>query len=140
MITCTPTGWYWYWRSNSLLAVFGLLALVGAVVFHNSISIPLFIVGVVFVALGIRIQQQWRRTAKAVQLADGVLAFDFPKGRQSLPLCEVAEMKRGWGSFGPIRVRAVTGDVLMLTPYLEGVKEFRLEVRRENPAIQLGEF
>jgi len=75
-----------------------------------------------------------------VQLADGVLTFDFPKGRQSLPLCEVTEMKRGWGSFGHIRVLAVTGDVLMLTPYLEGVKELRLEVRRKDPAIHLGEF
>jgi cytochrome c biogenesis protein CcdA len=141
MVECTPTSWYRYWLWNALSNIFvGTLVLVAAVIFHDLVSMLLVVLGAVLVLLGLHMLKQGRETARSAQLADGALTLELPKGTRSLLLADIIEMRRGRADFGPIRIRTTGGGTLMLTPHLREIEKLRLELRRQGPNIDLGEF
>jgi len=118
--------------------------LMGAAVAHRSASIPLLAIGGGWLIIGLLGLRQGRRTARKVQLSEGVLSFTFPRHKTAVvPLSDVSLIRPGRGDINrmsQIVVEKKSGNIIRVAPRMQGLFDLLVEVRRLNPDIQIGNF
>ncbi len=130
-----------YRRGGILLGVLGgLVMLVLAAAIHRAASFPLLVLGTWWTAVGLLVFRLWRRTARQIDLADGLVTFVFPGRRLVLPVADMEEVRRSRGDPGssmPIRIRTRSDGVVKAAPRMRGFVEVVVQMRLENPSLDI---
>jgi hypothetical protein len=141
MVSCAETRWYrWYRRIGAVLGIVGGLAIItGAALMGNAASsVPLAIIGLIWVVAGGSFVWQGRRFVKEIAVTGATVQFVSASGVTSVLASDVAEVRRSrfdQGRMGTITFRTASGEKLRAVPRLDGLFDVLVAVRQVNPGL-----
>jgi hypothetical protein len=141
MVSCAETRWYrWYRRIGAVLGIVGGLAIIiGAALTGNApSSVPLAIIGLLWIATGGIFVWQGRRFVKEIAVTGATVQFFSASGTTSVLASDVAEVRRSrfdQGRMGTITFLTASGEKLRAMPRFDGLFDVLVAVRQVNPGL-----
>jgi hypothetical protein len=126
-----------------LALVGGALMLLAAAIIWASASVPLLVIGGLWLAIGLGGAWQWRRVAREVRLEGERITFVFPAQELTIPAADVLEIRRArWDTnhFGWLRFHTKSHGTIKVAARLRGLFDLLSELRRLNPHVTYPDF
>jgi hypothetical protein len=117
----------------------GLAIIIGAALTGNApSSVPLAIIGLLWIATGGIFVWQGRRFVKEIAVTGATVQFFSASGTTSVLASDVAEVRRSrfdQGRMGTITFLTASGEKLRAMPRFDGLFDVLVAVRQVNPGL-----
>jgi hypothetical protein len=117
-----------------------VILLIVAITDHGSGSVPSLVIGGIWLLIGLTGFRPARQ-AREIVLSGSSVEFRLPARCLTIPSGEILEVSRPrWdlNHMGYVRFRTRSDGVIRVAPRLQGLVEFLVALRTDNPAVKIG--